>query len=282
VERQIDRLAENFDPASAPTRRGRRGEPDFLSWIASWIGITLIRDLPLERQRRFVKNAARLYARRGTPGGLRDQLLLLLGFDVRLDSCRDERPQRRCCPAPLNCGLEPERTRAAPPPLILEHFRLRRWLFAGRGRLGDDSVLWGSSIVNRSQLGANATLDVTQLKTVPDPLRDPLHVHAHRFSVFVPARVRDDGPERRAFEQLLGAETPAHAACEVHYVEPRFRVGRQATIGLDSVIARTPAGVRLATNSLGQGTVLTARPGSRPGSSVRVGDTRIGTTTLLT
>jgi phage tail-like protein len=281
IERQVDRLAENFDPLSAPARAGASGQPDFLSWIASWIGLTLVRDLPLDRQRHFVKQAAALYARRGTPGGLRDQLLLLLGFDLRLEECRDERPRTRCLPAPLNCGLEPERRPAAAPPLLLEHFRLRRWLFAGRGRLGDDSVLWGSSIVNRSQLSGNAEVGVTQLKTVPDPWRDPLHVHAHRFSVFVPARVREVAAERRAFEQLLGRETPAHAVCDIHYVEPRFRVGRQAMIGLDSVIARTPAGVRLDANRLGQGTILTAPPGGGPGPGLRVGDTRVGTTTVL-
>lgn len=291
IERQVDQLAANFDPLSAPARAGGQGRPDFLSWIASWIGLTLVRDLPLQRQRHFVKQAASLYPRRGTPGGLRDQLLLLLGFDLRLEECRDERPRTRCLPTPLNCGLGPERRPAAAPPLLLEHFRLRRWLFAGRGRLGDDSVLWGRSIVNRSQLSGtdsgegrsgNAEVGVTQLKTVPDPWRDPLHVHAHRFSVFVPARVREVAAERRAFEQLLGRETPAHAVCEIHYVEPRFRVGRQAMIGLDSVIARTPAGVRLDANRLGQGTILTAPPGSRPGPSLRVGETRVGTTTVLT
>ena len=44
----------------------------------------------------------------------------------------------------------------SPPPLILEHFKLRRWLFVGAGRLGDQAVLWGKRIVNRSQLDDTA------------------------------------------------------------------------------------------------------------------------------
>ena len=43
-----------------------------------------------------------------------------------------------------------------PPPLILEHYRLRRWFELGAGRLGDQAVLWGKRIVNRSQLGRAA------------------------------------------------------------------------------------------------------------------------------
>jgi phage tail-like protein len=286
IERKLDRMAEMLDPLSAPS--GRDGEPDFLSWIASWIGVTLIRDWPEARQRHFVKDAARLYARRGTVDGLRGQLQLLLGFDTRLERCADERPRRRCCPVPLNCGSPPERKPACAPPLLLEHFRLRRWLFAGSGRLGDDSVLWGRSIVNRSQLSGaekgkqrsgNAQLGVTRIDTVPDPQRDPLLVHAHRFSVFVPARIRASDAERRAFELLLARETPAHTACEVHYVEPRFRVGQQAMIGLDSVIARTPSGVVLDDNRLGQGSVLSA-PRGRRAAPLRVGNARVGTTTI--
>jgi len=290
IERRLDRQAENFDPLSASSERGKDGAPDFLSWLASWIGITLSRGLSESRQRRMIKDAARLYGLRGTAKGLRGQLLLLLGFNERLDDCAAQRPQRRCVPAALNCGLAPAKTPACPPPLLLEHFRLRRWLFAGRGRLGDDSMLWGKSIVNRSELSGNdlgpnrtgnAQLGVTRIDTVPDPRRDPLLVYAHRLSVFVPARVRACDAERRAFEQLLARETPAHVACEVHYVEPRFRVGQQAMLGLDSVIARTPPVIELGANRLGQGTMVGVSPG-RPARGTRIGDDRVGTTTVIT
>jgi len=148
-------------------------------------------------------------------------------------------------------------------------------------------VLWGKSIVNRSQLSGdepppgqsgNARLGVTQLNSVPDPVRDPLLVHANRASVFVPARIRQQPTEQRALQQLLERETPAHVELTVHYVEPRFRVGVQAMVGLDSVIARTPKGVRLSDNALGQGTVLGGGP-KQPG--LEIGEARVGTTGLL-
>lgn len=278
IERQLDRLAALFDPLSAPAEK-KPGAPDFLSWLASWIGLALARDWPEARRRRYIKEAARLYCLRGTPLGLWRQLLLFLGMDK--PRCLSQRPVFKCHEI-LNCGPEPLRTPAAPPPLILEHFKLRRWLHAGRGRLGEDSMLWGEKIVNRSQLSAGAQVGASTLDTVPDPLRDPFHVYAHRFSVFVPARVRASEPERRALEQLLAREAPAHTLYELRYVEPRFRVGVQATIGLDSVVARTPKDVYLGENALGQGSVLSAPPARRGGAKLRVGEARVGSTTALT
>jgi len=289
IEGHLDGLARLFDPLSAPAAPlGKTGEGnDFLSWIASWIGLSVARDWDEPRRRRYLKEAAKLYPLRGTPEGLRRQLLLFLGFDQACGACRAERPQTRCAPLPRNCGPLLPQSPAEPPALLLEHFRLRRWLWAGRGRLGDDAVLWGKSIVNRSQLSGdepppgqsgNARLGVTQLNSVPDPVRDPLLVHANRASVFVPARIRQQPTEQRALQQLLERETPAHVELTVHYVEPRFRVGVQAMVGLDSVIARTPKGVRLSDNALGQGTVLGGGP-KQPG--LEIGEARVGTTGLL-
>jgi hypothetical protein len=198
-----------------------------------------------------------------------------------MQRCLAERPAQRCSSV-RNCAPEPQRTPAAAPPLILEHFKLRRWLHAGRGRLGEESVLWGKGVVERAQLSAGARVGASKLSTLPDPLRDPFHVHAHRFSVFVPARVRDSDGERRSLEQLLEREAPAHALWDVRYVEPRFRVGVQAMLGLDSVIARTPRDVHLGAGALGRGTVLGAPPARRGGPKLRVGEARVGSGTALT
>ena len=314
IEGRLDTQAALFEPLSAPAE-GQQGRTDFLSWLASWIGLVMERDWPEARRRRYLNEAAALYAQRGTPQGLRRQLLLLLGLDRSAACCPAERPQRRCLPRPLNCGPGPALVPAAPPALLLEHFKLRRWLFAGRGRLGDDSMLWGQRIVNRSQLGGSAReapagcgsrmLDVShaavtgcsqpggllaaaprgtaranrsQLIATPDPLRDPLLVHANRISVFVPACVKQRPIDERALRSLLSTEVPAHVQAQLIYVEPRFRVGVQAMVGLDSVIARTPQGVRLnatrddAGQGLGRATVLPARVPDR----LHVGRARVG------
>jgi len=227
VENRIDNSARYFDPASTPaTRIG--GRIDFLSWLATWMGITFDRQWPEERRRRFLKQAGKIFPLRGTRAGLRSQLVIYL-------------------------GMEP----CSPPPLILEHFQLRRWLFLGLGRLHDQAVLWGRRVANRSQLGTQqAQVDETQLIHRQDPLRDPFHVYAHQFSIFVPARVGKDDRERKGLENLLKAESPAHTKWTIHYVEPRFRIGFQSMIGLDAVVGRYPSGIRLREAKLRNGTVL--------------------------
>jgi phage tail-like protein len=291
IENRIDTLYELFDPATAPAERaGKRA--DFLSWLATWIGVSLPRPWPEAVRRTMLTAATRTLTRRGTRAGLWSLLVSFLGFDrgASADSC----VASRCAPRPRNCAPDPPPCAAPLPPLILEHFKLRRWLFVGAGRLGDESILWGRRIVNRSELsGATRTgnarlgpLDcppdrepATQLVSTPDPLRDPFLVYAHKFTVFVPARVRSRDWQRRGLELLLAREAPAHTAWDIAYVEPRFRVGVQALIGLDSVIARVPHGIRLNDNRLGRGTVLPPQPGR----AALVGITaRVGETTRLT
>lgn len=285
IEGHLDLFPLYLDPLSAPAQT-RDGRPDFLSWLGNWIGVTLSKEWPEARRRHFIKQVAETYALLGTPEGFHRQLLLLLGFDIAYDeSCLAERPQRRCIALPRNCAPCPPCEPAAPPPLLLEHFKLRRWLHLGKGKLGSDTELWGRKIVGRSELAGEqpapgqAQLGVTALDAVPDPLRDPFHVYAHKLSLFVPARIRTHAPSRRALEQLVARETPAHVQTDIRYVEPRFRVGIQAMIGLDSVIARTPLGVTLDGSRLRQGTILTGRPRT---PDLQVGNARLGTSTRLT
>jgi phage tail-like protein len=283
IERQLDEQVRLFDPASAPADPGPGGRTDFLTWLGTWIGIALDRHWPEERRRRFLKAAPTFFSARGTRQGLQAALLTYLGMDGA-SNCARQSPRRRCLPWPSNCGPpDPCTDTWERPALILEHYQLRRWLQVGQGRLGDDSVVWGRSIVNRSQLGSNAQVGVTQLKSVPDPARDPFLVYAHRYTVFVPARVRASAQERKGLENLLRAESPAHTAYDVRYVEPRFRVGVQATLGYDAVVARIPQGVRLGDATLRQGAVLTGAPRKRKGPAMTVGgEARVGTSTKVT
>jgi len=282
IERQVDNEARLFDPASTPARTDPETGADFLSWLASWIGVSFDRQWNESTRRRFLKRAGSLFDRRGTFSGLREQLLILLGFD-KLTPCRpDAHEPAKCVPAPLNCAPPSQAKVWSAPPLILEHFRLRRWLWLGTARLGEQAVLWGKRIVNRSQLDVNAQADRTKLIMTPDPERDPFLFYANQFSVFVPARCRDSDKARKMLDNLLRAEAPAHIRYTLHYVEPRFRIGVQSMLGFDAVVAALPQGVALGATPLGPASVLTAAPHLAGGPSIAVGkESRIGTTTLL-
>jgi hypothetical protein len=143
------------------------------------------------------------------------------------------------------------------PKMVLEHWRLRRWLVLGQGRLGEASQLWGERILNRSRLDSNAQLGVTQLKLERDPIRDPFHAEAHIFSVFLPAGSARKPVARQRIEALIRAEAPAHTKPVVHWVEPNMRLGLQSTLGFDSVIGmRHPPPITLDAAKLGRATVL--------------------------
>ena len=268
TEHTIDNIAALFDPISTPS----------LEWLASWIGIELDNQTPESLQRTLVKRWAESAALRGTRFGMWQLLITYLGLDslrthCSCGACYSCRPPAPTCPP-----TPPPKTVWDPPPLILEHYQLRRWLELGAGRLGDQAVLWGKRVVNRSQLGEGAQVGVTQLKATQDPLRDPFHVYAHRFTVFVPASAGRTPERRRALERLIARERPAHTQGTIEYVEPRFRIGFQSMIGLDSVVACLPnTPVTLGETSLGSASPLAGRQ-----KSTQVLDTsRIGTTAVL-
>lgn len=252
IEDIIDNQARFFSAASTPATSEVRGRPDFLSYLAGWLDITLDNSLPEAARRRLVENVGQTGAMRGTPSAIRALLVALLGMH-----CSDA-------------------------PLLLEHFKLRRWLFAGAGRLGGAAELWGEQVINRSALGRTAQVGVTQVITTPDPLRDPFHVDAHRFSVFLPASLAVTESHRRTIERLLLNEKPAHTEVCVAYVGPRMRIGVQSMIGLDAVIAKVPDPVELdGTVALGQGSIVGGSAADRAGIAEIGKHSRIGQSTRL-
>lgn len=290
VEQQVDMQARLFDARTAPATAVGTSGIDFLTWLATWVGIVLDPQLPEAQRRRYLRAAPALYDVRGTRDGLWRLLLAYLGLPAPAARCAPPQQAelaRRCRPAPRNCGPAPRCRAYEPPPLLLEHWQLRRWLFVGAGRLGEDAQLWGRRIVNRSALDANAQTGRAQLIKTPDPAHDPFRVYSSRFSVFVPACVGRSDRQRKSLERLLRVESPAHARYAIEYVQPRFRIGVQSMIGLDAVVGRYPAGVTVRQTTLGRDSVLGERPDGmgrdgRVRPSLRIGSrSQLGTTTRL-
>ena len=72
LDRQIDQLYQYFDPRLAP--------PDFLPWLASWLGLVLDERWPEGQRRELIRAAVELYEWRGTRRGLSEFLRLYTGF----------------------------------------------------------------------------------------------------------------------------------------------------------------------------------------------------------
>lgn len=67
----LDCIDAYLDPALAP--------PDFLEWLAGWLGLVLDANWPEERRRRLMAQASELYRWRGTVRGLAEQVAVYTG-----------------------------------------------------------------------------------------------------------------------------------------------------------------------------------------------------------
>jgi phage tail-like protein len=201
---------------------------DFLAWLSKWLGVELVDGLPEPRRRRLLAEAAELYRSRGTPAGVERHASLWLGRRVQ----------------------------------VIERFRLRRWAVAGHGRLGDATELFGAEIVRRLQLDEFATIGSFALIEVGDPAQDPFRVTAHRFTAVVQARGADDIDQLATdAARILAVIKPAHTAAAVAIATPRMAVGRQATVGIDSVVAGPLEPEPLGEGRLGETASVSGEPG---------------------
>jgi len=73
----LDNLDAYLSPAVAP--------PDFLEWLAGWVGVVLDETWSLERRRALVSEAAALYGLRGTVRGLVALVGLMLDGEVEVE-----------------------------------------------------------------------------------------------------------------------------------------------------------------------------------------------------
>ena len=72
----IDNFEAYLDPRLAP--------PDFLDWLATWMGLVADETWPVERRRAFVSSASELYRIRGTPRGLASHVRIFTGGEVQI------------------------------------------------------------------------------------------------------------------------------------------------------------------------------------------------------
>jgi phage tail-like protein len=266
LERRIEEISRYFDPQTVPAG-------DALKYLAGWLAQPLEGDWDWEQKRHLLTAAPQITPRRGTIDGLRACLRIYLQNIS---------------------GLDPEAQRDYPQ--IVEGFRERQRLMLSVENLADlghGAPLWGPGMVGRLQLDVFAREGEVRLVSTGDPERDLFHEYAHQFRVFVPAAWVRTAQQERMLCRALDAEKPAHTRYDLCLVEPRFRVGLQSTVGLDTIIGPYPV-ARLACSHetdvppsrpprhhLGYDTVLAGKPGDGTGMRLVPG-TRVGMDTILT
>jgi phage tail-like protein len=73
----LDCLTAYFDPSLAP--------PDFVDWLAGWVGLEIDETWPMERRRTLVREAIDLYRIRGTTTGLARHVALYAGVQPEIN-----------------------------------------------------------------------------------------------------------------------------------------------------------------------------------------------------
>jgi phage tail-like protein len=233
-EAAIDGLPSRFDPGATPD-----GEGGWLDWLAGWQALELDARWSQTDRRRAVRRAFAAHARRGTPDGLREAIRSALGIRVWIEE----------------------------PAAGAELWRLGD----DRTPLGEDTML-ADAEADGAVLGRTATLGRAHLIAEGGEGGGLFAGLAHRFCVFVHAGELSGAGAREALVDLVERERPGHTTWALRVVEPRARVGGQARVGVDAVVARPGDPLALgAGQGLGRSALGGARGPGRLGDYVHLG-----------
>jgi phage tail-like protein len=223
----------------------------FFDWLAAWLQLPTDPRWTTAHKREMLKRAALDYRARGTVRGILQAIEDYVG---------------------ISDGAA-----------IVEHFRLRRWpILPAAGPLGGGERLWSRQFYQRLQVGVFSQVGAFALTDRPEPAAEANDWGANEFSVFFPADPYDSDATVAKVAAVVEREKPAHTRANVVPVLPRFRVGVQATIGVDTRVGGYTHIVLGSLSRLGYDAILACSPAERDlrklGAAVRP---RAGATTRL-
>lgn len=176
---------------------------EWLDWLAGWLAFDLDESWPEDKRRQALKQAFALQGLRGTVEGLRAMILLYTGAKARI--------------------LEPARS-------------AHLWSLGETSTLGFTTMLVPAQ-AQGAVLATTADLGSSHLLAAEDhgaPLFTDL---AHHFCVQVYAADISGEAALQRLERVVEREKPAHTTCCVQVIEAEMRVGAQARLGMDAIVA---------------------------------------------
>jgi phage tail-like protein len=198
-----------------------------LRWLASWLALVVDPAWSESKLRKMLKKAFQAQCQRGTVKGLVQAIHDYAGAQA----------------------------------VVIEHFKLRRLPILSAGTSLNDGVrLWSKNIYKRLQVGANSRIGDFQLVSDPAPDVESLNQDANQFTVLFLANPYGSSDTEQRVSQVVEREKPVHVQAAMCPLLPRFRVGVQSTVGIDSVVGGI---TRLALNrlsTLGYDSILGCSP----------------------
>jgi phage tail-like protein len=206
-ERLVDDLPLLFDPATTPDAAGA----EWLDWLAGWLAFELEAGPVPAGRRQLVGEAFALQGLRGTAAGLRRLLELELGAVVDV--------------------VEPAAGTSI-------------WSLGHDGTALGVGTALAAAEPDGAVLGTTATLERSHLIAAEDHGIGLYADLAHRFCVRARAADLTRPGARETLERIVERERPAHAPAHVCVIEPRARVGFQATLGVDAIVGGSQRATR--------------------------------------
>ena len=207
------------------------GGGSWLDWLAGWVDIELDERWDEQQRRDTVARAFKSHGRRGTIESLRELIGLYAGAGVHI--------------------TEPGRD-------------VSLWALGEVSTLGFDSML-APAAADGAIVGTTATFGQSHLIREEDfgaPLFERL---AHRFCIGVYAVDAPDPQTLARVAEVVDREKPAHTIYDLCTIEAAMRVGFQAQIGIDTIVAGPPGDFVTGDGAvLGLGTLLPRLPGGPP------------------
>ena len=201
LDARINELWRLFDPMSVPA--------PYLRWLAGWLALPVSPDWDEAKTREVLERAFADSRRRGTPAGLERSIADYAGVEAN----------------------------------VVEHFRVRRWVQLGidtqlnlEGTTGG-ARLWSRGYYDSMQLESWSRIGYFHLTGSPEPGIEPAAWGANEFSVFYVTSPYSAGDDARKVARIVERDKPAHTRASLCAVLPRFRVGVQATVGVDTVLS---------------------------------------------
>jgi phage tail-like protein len=191
-----------LDPAAAPAG----GHPAWLPWLAAWLDFDLTDRWTDAETRELVASAFELYGGRGTIEGLRRYLKIYAGVEARI--------------------TEPAAS-------------VRIWALGQTSTLGFTTELAAAS-ADGAVLDATATLDASHLTRGEHFGATLFEDVAHRFCVDVYCADLRRPHALDDVRAVLDREKPAHTVYSLRAIGARMRVGVQARVGIDAIVAGGP------------------------------------------
>jgi phage tail-like protein len=185
-------------------------DPPWLDWLYGWLAFLRAARWTEEESRRYLAQAFELYGSRGTIAGLRRYLKIYTGVDARIE--------------------EPARWASL-------------WSLGAVSTLGFTTMLapvpMGGAVV-----GTTAVLDGSRISSQPDG-GEFFEDVAHRFCVEVYCSQLSYPGAIENVRAVIDREKPAHTVYTLCAIDAQMRVGWQARVGIDSIIAAGPLEAQL-------------------------------------